>query len=57
MANHHISELPAVCPCCGGDGGWDDFEMHWSKCWACEGTGQVESFQITLDDLIEEPVL
>lgn len=37
-------EIPAPCPECGGDGGFEHVpEGRWSTCTWCGGTGEVES--------------
>lgn len=36
--------LPAPCPQCGGDGGFEEAGSgKWSVCTFCDGTGDVES--------------
>ena len=41
------------CPACGGDKGHHDFAGHWTRCDACDATGdiEVELEPVELDDL------
>lgn len=46
----HISDLPAPCPECGGDGGFEEAGSgKWSSCNFCNGTGEVESEEATAE--------
>ncbi len=50
-----LSDLPAPCPECGGDGGFEEAGSgKWSVCTFCDGTGDVESEEtVGLKDLDE----
>jgi hypothetical protein len=51
----HVSDLPAPCPECGGDGEFEEAGSgRVSRCTFCGGTGEVESEEaIGLRDLEE----
>ena len=36
-----------VCPDCGGEGGYYDYEEEWLECETCDGTGKVEPYEVT----------
>lgn len=41
------------CSSCGGDGGHHDFAGQWSRCYLCDGDGEIEIevMPIEMEDL------
>lgn len=43
------------CGACGGDGGHHDFADTWTRCYLCDGEGELEVdvYPVALEDLEE----